>query len=88
MNNKIEMSYKIPQMETISRTAKIFNLPEYSIRQLARSEKGKAFTIKFGRKYLINTEKFADFLNCKYNTYEQVEQKKSCNIYPVPVNIK
>lgn len=88
MDNKIEMTYKIPQMETISKTAEIFNLPEHFIRQTARSEKGKAFTIKAGRKYLINTEKFADFLNCKYNTYEQEERKKSCSIYPVPVNYK
>lgn len=88
MNNNIEMSYKIPQMETIAKTAEIFNLPEHFIRQLARSEKGKAFTIKAGRKYLINTEKFADFLNCKYNTYEQVKTEKTCTIHPIPVNYK
>lgn len=88
MNNNIEMSYKIPQMETIAKTAEIFNLPEHFIRQLARSKQGKVFTIKAGRKYLINTEKFAEFLNCKYNTFEQVEDEKPCNIYPVPVKLK
>lgn len=55
------MIEKIPQMETIKKTAQLFGLPEYFVRQKAIS--GEIVAVKAGRKYLINVDRFAEYLN-------------------------
>ncbi len=55
------MIEKIPQMETIKKTAQLFGLPEYFVRQKAIS--GEIVAVKAGRKYLINIDRFAEYLN-------------------------
>lgn len=55
------MIEKIPQMETIKKTAQLFGLREYFVRQKAIS--GEIVAVKAGRKYLINVDRFAEYLN-------------------------
>ena len=52
---------KLPQMKTIKEIAEIAHLPQYFIRQLVLS--GKIPYVMAGRKYLINLDKFINFLN-------------------------
>lgn len=52
---------KIPQMETIKKTAKMFGLAEHFVRQKATS--GEIVAVKAGCKYLINVDRFAEYLN-------------------------
>lgn len=52
---------KIPQMETIKRTAEILGLPEYFVRQKVNN--GEVVAITAGRKKLVNVDKFVEYLN-------------------------
>lgn len=52
---------KIPQMLTIRETAETFKLPVHFVRQKVNS--GEVVAIRAGRKFLVNAEKFADYLN-------------------------
>ena len=67
MNQEI----KVPTMLTIKETAKVTGIAEYNIRQLVAGN--KICFVKAGKKYLINLEKFVEYLNtpqkawCKYN---------------------
>ena len=51
----------VPVMLTISETAKRANMSEYGVRRLVKQ--GKITHIKMGVKYLINWERFVQFLN-------------------------
>ena len=57
-NNIINM---IPQMLTIKETSQKAHLSEYTVRKLCKQ--GKIKFIKAGSKYLINFERFIDYLN-------------------------
>ena len=87
--NNTKFTYTIPQMESIDTTANAFGLSSYTVRKLARSKRGVAFTVKLGNRYLINQAKFAAFLNC-----ESIEQgtpeparPTSSGIQSVPVKL-
>ena len=82
-------TYTIPHLENIDTTAKAFGLSSYTVRKLARSKRGAAFTVKIGSRHLINQAKFAAFLNC-----EPLEQGMAGpaeqtvkGIQPVPVKL-
>lgn len=85
----IKITYKVPHMETIDRTAQIFGLSSYQVRKLARSREGKAFTVRIGNRYLINQTKFATFLNCEGTEPQEVPPAQSVQngIRPVPVKL-
>lgn len=51
----------IPTMRTIAETAEIFHLPVHFVRQKVNA--GEVVAVRAGKKFLINIEKFADFLN-------------------------
>lgn len=51
----------IPAMLTIDETAKHFGLPKNFCRSAVLAK--KVVFVRVGRKYLINTEKFAEWLN-------------------------
>lgn len=55
------MLEKIPHMETIRATAKLFGLPEHFVRQKVLD--GEVVAVKAGNKYLVNVDKFAEYLN-------------------------
>ena len=57
---------KIPQMETIKRTAEIFGLPVHFVRCKVAS--GEVVAVRAGRRFLVNVDKFAEYLNtCTIN---------------------
>ena len=52
---------KIPHMETIRKTAKIFGLPVHFVRTKVSS--GELIAVRAGRRFLVNVDKFAEYLN-------------------------
>lgn len=57
MDNEI----KIPRMETIKTTAALFNLPVHFVRCKVAS--GEVVAVRAGRRFLVNVDKFAEYLN-------------------------
>lgn len=53
--------FKVPQMETIRRTAEIFGLPVHFIR--AAVANGDVVAIRAGRKFLVNVDSLIAFLS-------------------------
>ncbi len=51
----------IPRMETIPKTAEIFNLPVHFVR--AAVANGDVVAIRAGRKFLVNLDSLTAFLN-------------------------
>ncbi len=80
----IEVSTNIPRMLTIKETAKEFNLPEHFVRQTVLS--GRCVAVRAGKKYLVNANKFSEFLNT--STVEQNENiVQQAGIMKVPVKM-
>ncbi len=52
---------KIPRMETIAKTAEIFGLPVHFVR--AKVKNGEVVAVNAGRRYLVNVDKFIEYLN-------------------------
>lgn len=52
---------KIPHMETIKRTAELFGLPVHFVRTKVSS--GEVVAVRAGRRFLVNVDKFAEYLN-------------------------
>ena len=51
----------IPRMETIRRTAELFGLPVHFVRCKVAS--GEVAAVRAGRKFLVNVDRFAEYLN-------------------------
>ena len=56
-----DLEFKPPRMESIKATAALFNLPVHFVRQKATS--GEIVAVRAGKRYLINVDKFAEYLN-------------------------
>ncbi|MDE5993506.1 MAG: helix-turn-helix domain-containing protein [Oscillospiraceae bacterium] len=84
---EITVSRAVPRMETIKNTAKLFGLPEHLVRQKVLS--GEVVAISAGRRYLVNVDKFADYLNSNKlpapNDWD--EPAEHSGIYPIPVKL-
>lgn len=52
---------KIPHMETIRRTAELFGLPVHFVR--CKVSSGEVVAVRAGRRFLVNVDKFAEYLN-------------------------
>ena len=78
----MEKQIHIPQMETIAKTAEIFGLPEHFVRKLVLCR--MVVFVKAGKKYLVNIEKFADFLNGA-TADETSEEENEGRIPPIPL---
>lgn len=61
MKKENVLNFKIPTMRTIKETALIIGLAETYIRGLVINN--KIVHVKSGKKYLINLEKFVEYLN-------------------------
>ena len=48
-------------METIKRTAELFGLPVHFVR--CKVSSGEVVAVRAGRKFLVNVDKFAEYLN-------------------------
>lgn len=81
------INLEIPRMLTIQGAAKLFDLPEHSVRTFARQDQAGArlFTVMIGKKYLINAERFTAYLNGAF--FQPVQQKPQAvdGITPVTV---
>lgn len=79
------INLEIPRMLTIKQTAKLFNLPEHSIRVFAREDQAGArlYTVMAGKKYLINQERFAAFLNGAFSNPAPAQPQGIDGIVPV-----
>lgn len=75
MGNEI----KIPRMETITKTAEIFGLPVHFVR--AKVKNGEVVAVNAGRRYLVNVDKFAEFLNC--HTIQTESKPSASGIRPI-----
>ncbi len=52
---------KIPHMEGIRKTAELFGLPVHFVRSKVAS--GEVVAVRAGRRFLVNVDKFAEYLN-------------------------
>ena len=79
------MNLTVPHMETIKATSKLTGLPEHFIRQKVLS--GEIVSVKAGSKYLVNVDKFIEYLNtCTVETNGN-DNETDCKISPVPVKL-
>lgn len=52
---------RVPRMLTIRETAELFKLPVHFVRQKVST--GEVVAVRAGRKFLVNVDKFAEYLN-------------------------
>lgn len=77
---KMNENLKIPQMESIKRTAEIFGLPVHFVRQKVSS--GEVVAVQAGRKFLVNVDRFAEYLNsCTVRSAETAD--RAARIEPI-----
>lgn len=77
------MNTKIPHMETIKNTAKLFGLSEYFIRQKVLC--GEIVSVKTGNKYLVNIDRFADYLNTHTEPGDTQAETMAVGIQPIKI---
>lgn len=86
-NPETTVNLTVPRFETIKTTAKIVGLPEHLIRQKVLS--GEIVAINAGRRYLVNVDKFIDYLNSHKlpAPNNQDETAEHTGIKPIPLNL-
>ncbi len=84
---EITVSRTVPQMATIKETAKLFGLPEHLVRQKVLN--GEVVAISAGRRYLVNVDRFAEYLNSNKLSApdERDEPAERSGVYPIPVKL-
>ena len=70
---------RIPRMRTIKETAELFDLPLHFVRQKVSS--GEVVAVRAGRRFLVNVDKFAEYLNTC--TISQESEADSGKIQPI-----
>ena len=73
--------FKPPRMETIKNTAALFGLPVHFIRQKVAT--GEIVAVRAGRRFLVNVDKLAEYLNS--NTIKPEKQENISGITPIKV---
>ena len=73
--------FKPPRMETIKATAELFGLPVYFVRQKVAS--GEVVAVRAGRKFLVNIERFGEYLN--NSRIAPVSGEQAATIKPIKV---
>lgn len=81
MFNETEKTLIIPRMETIKKTAEIFGLPVHFVRCKVAS--GEVVAVRAGKRFLVNVDKFAEYLNSFTITPENNEAAKGGRVYPI-----
>ena len=80
-----KMKLTVPHMETIKATSKLTGLPEHFIRQKVLS--GEIVSVKAGSKYLVNVDKFIEYLNtCTVETAGN-NTESDRKITPIPAKL-
>lgn len=75
-----------PKMNTIKATAKLFGLSENFVRQKVLN--GEIVAVCAGRKYLVNADKFAEYLNTNTIKAAPPSENTACGITPIPADLK
>jgi len=83
MFNETEKTLIIPRMETIKKTAEIFGLPVHFVRTKVSS--GEVVAVRAGRRFLVNVDKFAEYLNSSTisSESENDEGTRDSRIHPI-----
>lgn len=83
MFSENEKNLIIPRMESIKRTAEIFGLPVHFVRSKVSS--GEVVAVRAGRRFLVNIDKFAEYLNSSTIAPElkSDEATKGSRVYPI-----
>lgn len=68
-------------MESIKTTAALFNLPVHFVRCKVAS--GEVVAVRAGRRFLVNVDKFAEYLNSSTITIESNEAAIEGKVYPI-----
>lgn len=79
-------SLKIPRMETIKNTAALFKLPLHFVRQKVNS--GEIVAVRAGNKYLVNVDKFAEYLNGSTitdGTEKPTDPSRAARVLPISI---
>ncbi len=86
MLNETGKNLIIPRMETIKKTAEIFGLPVHFVRTKVNS--GEVVAVRAGRRYLVNVDRFAEYLNSNTITpqAEELEAETVGRVYPININ--
>lgn len=69
---------RIPRMRSIKETAELFGLPVHFVRQKVNN--GEIVAVRAGRRFLVNVDKLAEYLDS--NTIPQ-ESEESGKIQPI-----
>lgn len=72
-----------PRMANIKETAHIFGLPVHFVRQKVKS--GEVVAVTAGRCYLVNVDKFAEYLNS--NTLAAPPEPEHLGITPIKARL-
>ncbi|MCH5204292.1 MAG: helix-turn-helix domain-containing protein [Oscillospiraceae bacterium] len=75
----MESNFKVPQMETIKKTAEIFGLPVHFVR--AKVNSGEVVAVRAGRKFLVNVDRFAEYLNSA--TIQPEQRSQTARLEPI-----
>lgn len=83
MFSESEKSLIIPRMETIKKTAEIFGLPVHFVRCKVAS--GEVVAVRAGRRFLVNVDRFSEYLNSNTITPEagELEVARANRIRPI-----
>lgn len=82
MFSENEKNLIIPRMESIKRTAEIFGLPVHFVRSKVSS--GEVVAVRAGRRFLVNVDKFAEYLNNSTIASSQTDESvKDCRVSPI-----
>lgn len=80
----MESEFKVPQMRTIRETAALFGLPVHFVR--AKVSSGEVVAVRAGKKFLVNIDRFAEYLNSATvtQTAENAHGERHQRIAPIP----
>lgn len=76
-------NFTVPHMENIKKTAEIFGLPEHFVR--AKVASGEVVAVRAGKRFLVNVEKFAEYLNTTTVATKENENSTSITMQKIEI---
>lgn len=76
----------IPRMASIKETARLFNLPVHFVR--AKASSGEIVAVRAGRRFLVNVDKFAEYLNSATIAASQTNDEAVMGGRVHPINLR
>lgn len=72
---------KLPRMEGIKKTAELFGLPVHFVR--CKVSSGEVVAVRAGRRFLVNVDKFAEYLNSTRIQPESGTESGTSRVTPI-----